>query len=402
MGHDGSIVLVGEESHLPYDRPPLSKEMLEIDTATATPDVQLRPRSFVEDELGVVVRTQTRATGLDTVARTLYTDAGEIRYGELVIATGAAARKLPEAERYKGIHALRTLDDSHAARDAIAGTERVVVIGAGFIGSEVASGARKAGREVTIVESAPSPLVRSLGCEVGELLARLHRENGSDLRVNTTVTALHPSPGSRPDRDGRSQLAAVDLSDGSTIETSAIVAGIGAAPSTDWLENSGVQLDSADRGVVCDSTLAVTGIDGCSIPHLWAAGDVAHWPNPKFARVMRLEHWTNAAEQGSVAVKNALGTADERVEYSAVPYFWSDLYGTRIQFVGIPQADSVVVQYREEPRGGIVALYRGGDQLVGTLTIGRPDLIMKYRRLITKGATWAEGVKFGADKSWPG
>ncbi|WP_067855113.1 NAD(P)/FAD-dependent oxidoreductase [Nocardia shimofusensis] len=393
--HEGPIVLVGDEPHLPYDRPPLSKAML-VAPDDAQVDVQLRPASVLEDELGVRVLTSTTALALDTERRNLHTTGGDLGYDELIIASGATARRLPEDRKYSGILALRTLDDARRVRKALSNRARVVVIGAGFIGSEIASAARKLGAAVTIVESAPAPLIRSLGTQIGALCADLHRDHGTDLRLDTTITAIHPRDDAEPDADGRYPVGAVELSDGTTLHADVVVAGIGASPSTAWLKNSGVQLHHRDGGVMCDEHLAAVDETGAAIAHVWAAGDVAHWPNPLFDRTMRLEHWTSAADQGALAARNALAAPEDRRPYSTVPYFWSDWYETRIQFVGVPQAEEVLVQHRRDERGGTVALYRAGQRLIGVLTIGRPDLIMKYRRLVAGSATFQEGVDFGA------
>lgn len=397
-GHTGPLVLVGEEVHLPYDRPPLSKEFLDR-AQPAKPDPHLREEHVLRDQLRLELHTGEAVTALDTEARRLTTSGGEIAYDQLVIATGAAARQLPGTDRLTGVLTLRTLDDARALRLALDASSRIVVIGAGFIGSEVASAARKRGLSATVVEAMPAPLIRSLGPEAGALCARLHQRNATDLRLSTSVIALHGRPGAVPDADGRRPVGSVQLSDGSTLEADLVVAGIGAAPATGWLEHSGVALHERDRGVLCDRTLQVTSdaSPGSTIDGVWAAGDVAHWHNELFGQSMRLEHWTSAAEQGAIAARNALAGNAARQTYATVPYFWSDWYGTRLQFAGIPGNDEIYVQNRRGPHGGTVVLYRAGDHLTGTLTIGRPDLIMKYRRLIAQGCSWTAGVDFDAE-----
>lgn len=403
-GHRGPLVLIGDEGHLPYDRPPLSKQFLEPEGSGAG-DPLLRPAETIRDELGIDVRTGTRAIGLDIGARTVTVESGDparvdhIRYDELLIATGAAARQLPGAEGLTGVLALRTLDDAHAVRAGLDAKAGIVVVGAGFIGSEVASAARKRGLPVTIVEALDAPLVRSLGAEVGAMCSHLHHENGADLRLGVGVSALVPRVGSVPDLDGKRPVGAVELSDGSSLAADLVVAGVGAVPTTEWLRGSGVALHERDGGVVCDRTMGVLAEDGTRLEHIWAAGDVAHWDNPLFDRTMRLEHWTSAAEQGAVAARNALASSDLWRPYTTVPYFWSDWYDTRLQFVGVPQADEILIQHRTDGRGGTVVLYREDNRLVGMLSIGRPDLVMKYRRLIAQRASWVDGVTFGAPAS---
>jgi NADPH-dependent 2,4-dienoyl-CoA reductase/sulfur reductase-like enzyme len=336
-GYRGRIVLIGAETHLPYDRPPLSKAFLDADG----------PGEVTPFHTETVLRDEPGGTA--------------IRYDALVIATGATARRLP------GARTLRTAEDAVAVRAALDRGARTVVIGAGFIGSEVASAARKRGLPVTIVEAQAVPLVRAVGAEAGAALAALHHAAGTELRLATEVTGV---------ADG-----GVVLATGEVLPADLVVAGIGAVPATGWLEGSGLTLHERDRGVVCDATLAA------GPPGVYAAGDVAHVANPLFdGEPMRLEHWTNAAEQGAAAARHALDPASARA-LEPVPYFWSDWYGHRIQFVGTPHADEVAVQ-------GDTTLYRRGDRVVGALTVDRPREIMKYRRRIAARSPWSEALAF--------
>lgn len=249
------------------------------------------------------------------------------------------------------------------------------MIGAGFIGSEIASGARKRGLDVTVVEALPTPLVRAVGEVMGSACASLHRRNGTELRCGTGVAAL----------EGDGRVEQVILSDGTRLPADLVVVGVGATPAVEWLAGSGLRLDD---GIVCDEYL-YTGVQG-----VYAAGDVARWHNPLFDRLMRLEHWTSAAEQGALAARNALDPAAAK-PYQTVPYFWSDWYDSRIQFVGSPQADEIrVVNGDLERDGRCVALYRQGDRLVGALTINGQAVIMKYRVQIMKRAPWQDALAF--------
>lgn len=373
-GHDGAITLVGAEEHLPYDRPPLSKAYLD-DPSAQPADVRFRTQEHLRDELGVTLRLGTRATGLDPEARVVELGGAETRYGALVIATGGAARPLPGSAGIAGVHCLRTLDDAAAVRAALDAGARTVVIGAGFIGSEVASAARRRGLPATVVETLPVPLVRSVGEDMGHACAALHQAHGTDLRCGVSVEGLESDGG---------RVTGVRLSDGTTVPADLVVVGIGVMPCTGWLEGSGVPLHEHDRGVVADATLRA--VDG-----VYAAGDVAHFPNSLFdGELMRLEHWTTAAEQGALAARNALDPANA-AELGTVPYFWSDWYGRRIQFVGRPRADEVRVV---DPGERFLALYRRGDRLVGTISIDRPTQIMKYKRLIAQRASWADALAF--------
>jgi len=375
-GFDGRITLIGAEPHLPYDRPPLSKAYLDNGEPGATPRTPtFRTEDVLREELRGELVLGEAATGLDTQAKEVLVGDRAIGYDALVIATGATARSMPGTEQLAGVHTLRTIDDALAVRAALDAGRRMVIIGAGFIGSEIASGARKRGVPVTVVEALPTPLVRAVGEEMGRACAALHHQSGTDLRCGVGVA----------DIEGNGKVERVRLTDGSVLEADVVVAGIGAVPATDWLAGSGIQVDN---GVVCDETLW-TGVEG-----VYAAGDVANWRNPLFDRQMRLEHWTSAAEHGATAARNALDPVAARA-YSTVPYFWSDWYDSRIQFVGVPHGDEVVTVDGEP---GVshrwVALYRDGDRLGGALTLNGQSVIMKYRALIAKRASWDDALAF--------
>lgn len=372
LGHTGPITLIGAEKHLPYDRPPLSKAFLDEDSpAEALP---FRSQQHLRDELGVELLLGAPATGLDPEERLVRVGDREVGYDRLVIATGANARGMAGTAGVSGVHCLRTLDDAQAIRAALDAGARTVVVGAGFIGSEVASAARKRDLPVTIVEFLDVPLTRSVGRDAGQVCADLHRANGADLRTGVGVERVLVEEG---------RAVGVVLSDGDVVPADLVVAGIGVEPSTAWLRGSGIALHERDGGVLCDNTLAT------NLPGVYAVGDVAHWPNDLFGgQLMRLEHWTNAAEHGAAAAANALAD-DGGSPVTSVPYFWSDWYGHRIQFVGVPQDAEVAVLAREP----YLALYRRGDRVVGALTIDRPTHIMKLRRQIAMGAAWEDAVE---------
>ncbi|WP_317612709.1 NAD(P)/FAD-dependent oxidoreductase [Rhodococcus opacus] len=375
-GFGGKVTLIGAEPHLPYDRPPLSKGFLDVARdGVGFADPTFRTEQALTNELGVELLLGKKATGLDTAKSVVSVGDRHVPYDALVIATGVEARTLSGVDELAGVHTLRTLDDAIAVRAALDGGARTVVIGAGFIGSEVASSAKKRGLDVTMVEALPTPLVRAVGEVMGSACASLHRRNGTDLRCGVGVTAI----------EGFGKVERVVLSDGTELSADLVVVGIGAAPATGWLEGSGLKLDN---GIMCDETLA-TGVDG-----VYAAGDIARWYNPHFERHMRLEHWTSAAEQGALTARNALDPPSARA-YPTVPYFWSDWYDSRIQFVGIPHADEVTVVAGDlDTDGTLVALYRSGDLLTGALTINGQTMIMKYRNLIAKRASWAGALAF--------
>ena len=368
-GHRGRVTLVGAESHPPYDRPPLSKDFL---NPADPPDVPWHRDDAVLAELEVDLRLGTRATALDPAARRIEVGGEWVGYDALVIATGAAPRSLPGADDLAGVHTLRTLDDARAIRAALDRGARTVVVGAGFIGSEVAAAARLRGLPVTIVEALPVPMARAIGAEMGAAISRLHEVNGTEVRCGVAVTGLAG--------DGR--VERVLLSDGEELRADLVVVGIGTVPETDWLRSSG--LDVRD-GIACDATLCA------GPPGVYAAGDVARWYSARFGRGLRIEHWTNASEQGALAARNALDPAAAR-PYDGVPYFWSDCYDSKIQFAGIPDAEEIEV-VGDPDALRFTALYRGGDRLVGALSVNQPGRNAKCQVLIARGAGWREALE---------
>jgi NADPH-dependent 2,4-dienoyl-CoA reductase/sulfur reductase-like enzyme len=376
LGHEGTIVAIGAEPHRSYDRPPLSKQVLagewEAD-ATAL-------RKDDDDSLDVDWRLGCRARSLDTGTRTVTLDDGEtVPYDGLVIATGATPRRLPGAEGINGVHVLRTLDDCLALRAELERGPKVVVVGAGFIGAEVAATCRGRRLDVTMLEALPVPLERALGARMGTVCAGLHREHGVDLRLSTGVDGFVAGGGGR--------IAQVRLTDGGAVDADVVVVGIGVAPETSWLDGSGV---TVNNGVVCDETLAA------SAPGVVAAGDVCRWPNPLFGVQMRLEHWTNAAEQGLAAARRLLGFAEP---FAPVPYFWSDQYDRKFQFVGIADPDDdVEVVEGATADYQFIALYGRAGRLVGALALNRPRPLMQYRRMIADQSSFADALALAAQR----
>ena len=376
-GYAGPLTLLGAEEHLPYDRPPLSKAFLDAG-ADMSADTTFRSDAQLRD-LDVELLLGQPATGLDTKGSEVVVGQHRLPYSALVLATGAHPRTLP-GEQLPGVHTLRTIDDARAIRQALDAGARTVVIGGGFIGSEMASAARKRGGSVTIVEAAEQPLVRAVGRQMAEVCAGLHARNGTSLRCGVAVDAI----------EGDGRVEQVVLSDGVTLEADLVVVGIGAEPTTGWLASSGLEIDD---GVVCDENLRT------NVPGVYAAGDLARWHNPLFDQQMRLEHWTSAAEQGATAARNALDPAGAK-PYATVPYFWSDWYADKLQMVGVGDADEVRLLGDSEADRWL-ALYRRGGHLVGALALNMPGKIMKYRALIARRAAWEQALDFAATGSSP-
>jgi 3-phenylpropionate/trans-cinnamate dioxygenase ferredoxin reductase subunit len=368
QGHAGSVTIVGDEPHRPYDRPPLSKQVL---AGTKPPaSTALTSVSGSIDDLDLDWLLGQTATGLDLGDRTVLLGGGErLPYDGLVIATGAAPKRLPGTDHLAGVHTLRTLDDCEAIRAALdASPRRVAVVGAGFIGAEVAATCRGRGIEVTLIEALPVPLERGLGPAMGAVVADLHRDHGVDVRLGVGVVRI----------EGGDRVERVRLTDGAILDVDLVVIGIGVGPNTGWLEGSGLTIDN---GVVCDAACRAA-------PQVVAAGDVARWPNRRFGEVMRVEHWDNAIAMGTHAAQSLLA-GSAAVPYEPVPWFWSDQYDRKIQLAGRagPEDEVEVVSGSVEERR-FVALYGRGGVVVGVLGMSQPARVMKLRALVEDRTRW--------------
>ncbi|MGY0022493.1 NAD(P)/FAD-dependent oxidoreductase [Streptomyces sp. cg35] len=370
QGFDGRLVIVGEETHPPYDRPPLSKDFL---TGKADEDRLALCDAEETRELDAEWLLGVRARALDARGRSVILEDGRTVCGDgVVIATGARARRLP-GPPLAGVHGLRTLDDARALRaDLLSGPRRVVVIGGGFIGAETASSCVALGHDVTVVEAAPLPLLPQLGAEVAMICAELQRRGGSRLLTGVGVAHLLGAPGAT---DGAAPVAVerrvtgVALTDGRELPADIVVVGIGAVPNTDWLAGSATAVRD---GVLCD--------DGCvtALPQVVAVGDVARVGGS------RAEHWTSATAQPRVAVRNLL--AGHTVEHARpLPYFWSDQYGSRIQFAGRRREGDLVRVVEGSPGDGpFLARYERDGATTAVLALDMPRPFTKARRELAR------------------
>ncbi len=366
--YTGPIMIVSDEVHLPYDRPPLSKEVLrkEVD------DVVLKPREWY-DEKDITLRLGSAATGLDTHEQTVtLADGTVVGYHELVIATGLVPRRIPAFPDLEGIRVLRSYDESMALREHASAAQRAVVVGAGFIGCEVAASMRGLGVHVVLVEPQPQPLATVLGEQIGELVARLHRDEGVDVRLGAGVAEVR----------GAGHVESVVLTDGTELPADLVVVGIGSRPATEWLDGSGIEVDN---GVICDEA------GRTSAPNVWALGDVASWRDP-MGHQARVEHWSNVAEQARVVVPAMLGR--DTPSNVVVPYFWSDQYDVKIQCLGEPHATDIVHLVEDDGRK-FLAYYERDGVLVGVVGGGLPGKVMKVRGKVAAGTPISEMLGSG-------
>ena len=368
---EGTLTLIGDEPHLPYDRPPLSKELLRGEWEEDR--IALRRKSY--DELNLELLLGRRATSLDTQARRIVLQGGDaIAYDGLIIATGGRARTLPNQPELEGVFTLRTLDDSKDLREALRGQPKVAVIGAGFIGAEVAASACQLGLDVTMIEALDTPLAQSLGPRLGTILQKVHEKR----RVRVLC-------GRRVERfEGEERVRGLLLDDGSRVDCNLVVVGIGMTPSVEWLAGSPIRLED---GVRCDETLR------SSVADVVAAGDVASWYNPLFEERMRVEHWTNAVEQARHAVGTLLASGAEATPFESVPMFWSDQFDIKIQGVGRPRASDELLLVGEPKDERLVALYGREGRLIGAVAFNQPPKLIQLRTLIAQRGSLEEGLE---------
>jgi NADPH-dependent 2,4-dienoyl-CoA reductase/sulfur reductase-like enzyme len=361
-GFAGELVFVGDEPHRPYDRPPLSKQLL----AGA---IEHERCFFPSDDLDASWELGGGAVGLG-VDRNVVTLSGgdELEYDGLVIATGRRAREWPELPSLSGFHTLRSLDDMRALRDAVTPASRVAIVGAGFIGCEVAATLRGLGVEaVTLIDVAPHPMP-VLGAEVGSRAARIHERHGVRLRMGTSVASF----------EGVDAVEAVRLAGGERVEADLVLLALGSLPNSEWLGGSGLTL--LEGNVRCDEYCLAVGAE-----NIVAAGDIAAYAHPSSEVPICIEHWSNAREMGAAAAANLLRDPADRAPFVAVPTFWSDQYELKIKSAGLlSAADSYTVVEDDPDRPALIVEAHRQGTLVGAIGFNRARTIIEYQRRLAE------------------
>ncbi|MGJ5752372.1 NADPH-dependent 2,4-dienoyl-CoA reductase/sulfur reductase-like enzyme [Streptomyces puniciscabiei] len=373
-GFTGSLTVVGDEPHAPYDRPPLSKQVLLGQATAHTLELPMRRDPDAEWRLGV------RATGVDLLAKRVLLEDGEsLPYDRLLIATGTRARPWPNPEEgaLDGVFTLRTREDGAGLAERLAARpERVLVIGGGFTGSEIASACRELGLEVTVAERGPAPLVGALGGTLSKLAAVMQRNHGVDLRTGVTVTALN----------GNGAFTGAQLSDGSRVEADVCVVALGAIRNVEWLAESG--LAAGPRGIACDAGCRAFNMYGIVTDDVFVAGDVSRFPHPLFGyQMLSLEHWGNAVEQAAVAAHNMVNPGPLQRPHLAIPVFWSTQFGLNIKSVGVPTySDHVVIAQGSLEARRLAMVYGYQGRVTAAVTVDMAKALDYYRHLIETGA----------------
>jgi NADPH-dependent 2,4-dienoyl-CoA reductase/sulfur reductase-like enzyme len=367
QGYPGALTIVGAEPHRPYDRPPLSKEFLA--GAVEEPALSLE---MPGEDLGIEWRLGVAAISLDPDRMVVeLADGSAVSADGFVLATGAAPMALPGTPDLAGVHLLRTIDDARTLRDDLARARRLVVVGGGFIGSEVASTARQLGLEVTVVEAAELPLVAQLGTEMARVVSGLHAQGGTTLECGVGVRGLVGS--------GSGSVEGVELTDGRVLPADVVVVGIGARPTTAWLAESGLTRDPRHGGIHCDA-FGATGRAG-----VVAVGDCAAWYDDEVGAPQRIEHWTAAHERGPLAAATLLGIEPPKLRGGRAPYFWSDQYGVKLQFAGWHLGgEEITVEAGSAETDDLLAVYRDArGEPTAVLGMNQPRLFMRIRKSLS-------------------
>lgn len=361
-GWDGHLVVVDGATALPTDRPPLSKQIL-----AGTKDISdiAQPAAGRLEELDVDLRLGNWIDGFAADdLRMKFTNDDELIADGVVIATGGTPRRLPGD--LAGVHVLRDAQHAVALKADLDRAERIAVVGAGFIGAEVAATARRLGLDVALIEAADTPLDRVFHSDIGHLVADMHRAEGVDVRLGVGVESLL----------GDDRVTGIRLADGTTVDADVVVMGIGVSPTVEWLEGSGVPVGN---GVTCDSTLRAA-------PGIVAAGDVAEFHNELFDERMRVEHWDTAIASGAAAARTLLGSDEP---FTPVPWFWSDQYDTKIQMAGRPAAtDEVVLIDGSYDAGRFAVAFRRGHECRGVLAFNHPRAVVMAQMKMAESLEW--------------
>ncbi|MFF3453826.1 NAD(P)/FAD-dependent oxidoreductase [Streptomyces sp. NPDC002730] len=375
-GFTGSLTLIGDEPYEPYDRPPLSKQVL---LGKASAEHTALPRRWAIDAQW---RLGDAATGLDMAAKRVRLAGGdEVEYDRLLITTGVRARPWPHEEEAEldGVFVLRTREDAAGLhRRLTAGPRRVLIIGAGFTGSEIASACREQGLPVTVAERAAAPLVGALGGVVGEVAAELQRQAGVDLRCGVMVTGL--------EGDSAGRLRRAHLSDGSTIDADVAVISLGATRNTEWLAGSG--LGAGPRGIACDAGCRAFDVRGIVTDDVFVAGDVARSPHALFGyQFLSLEHWGNAVAQAEIAAHNMISASSDRRPHLWVPAFWSSQFGVSIKSVGVPSlGEEILIAQGSLAERRFTGVYGYQGRVIAAVTFDQTKWLDFYQRLIESAA----------------
>lgn len=369
--YTGKITLVGDEPHLPYDRPPLSKEFLRGEWERERLSLARKPYEALEVEL----RLGVRAVGLDREARRVELSEGEaLAYDGLIIAAGARPRRLPELEGYENVHYLRGLDDALRLQSALRSGERVVIIGAGFIGLEIAASCRALGAEATVIEVAEGPCARALPPALGGFLTELHESRGVRFHYGASIERFDERV------QGSTRVESVTLRSGEQLEVDQLVVGIGVMPNIEWLEGSGLALEN---GVKTSASLSAGD------PSIYAIGDIANFESELFGERMRVEHWTTTVEQARHAAKNLVDGSS--LPFMKAPFFWSDQYEYKLQGAGWARPEDRLEFVLGSVEGrDFVALFEREGRVVGAYGVNRPAELVRARMAIERGTGFDE------------